>query len=99
MKSIQLLYPHHSVINLLQKLLRIKRYEILLMDESGGVIGAVKKRWLQRDLFVKIQVAKVDNNITLLTLTMNYKPRLTDKRVENVDGEEEGLLDSIEKYL
>ncbi len=99
MKSLKLLYPHHSVVNLLKKLLKTKKYDILTIDEKEGAINAVKKRRFQKDLILNIKVSKVDNNITNLDLTLNLKGRLSNNKLLNAEDEEERLINSVDNYF
>ena|SRR5438270_11296448 len=99
MKSFKLLYPPHSVINLLLRLLRIKKFEIISINEETGEINALKKRRFQKDLLLYIRVSKHDNSITNLELTVSLKSKFKNKPLENAEGEEEALLNSIDNYF
>ena len=99
MKSFKLLYPTGSVINLLQRLLKIKGYEITSVNEQEGVIKAVKKRRLKKDRILQITVSKFDNNITNLELSLKVKSRSKHGPPESAEREEAALLNSIDNYF
>ncbi len=99
MKTVRLLYPYDSVINLLQKLLKLKGYEVLLLDEKEGLVEAILKRRFRKDLLLNVKISKVDHNLTHLELSLSALSAKGIKEPISAASNEEKILESIDNYF
>ena len=94
MKTASYFYSDHFIFNFLKSVLKRKGYTIASGDLNKGAIKAYHKKWLFfKSGNLDVNIEKIDNGTTRVTLLVNSNAHTYDKPNTKDERLEEKLID------